>query len=118
MKESKIILIGNYPADKLESMDRFAEMLKVEFKKAGIKTEIWYPRVFFGKFSRSTIQGLGKWLGYIDKWIINPFILRSFVRKTIATNEISYFHVCDHSNAFYLKFLPEKFSGITCHDVI
>jgi len=117
-KGIKIVLIGNYPADKIESMDRFAQMLKIEFERTGIKTEIWCPQVLLAKFSSSSLHGLGKWLGYIDKWIINPFILRRFIRKKIAGNSNTYFHVCDHSNAFYLKFLPNGLSGITCHDVL
>jgi len=117
-KEIQIILIGNYPADKVESMDRFAHMLLTEFKKAGIKTEFWQPKVFFGTYAKSTISGFGKWLGYIDKWIINPFILHRYVRKKISRKDNVYFHVCDHSNSPYLKYLPANQSGVTCHDVI
>src|SRR4051794_37475486 len=117
-KETQIILIGNYPTDNLESMDRFAQMLLHEFRKAGIKIEIWYPKIFFGAYAKSTIAGLGKWLGYIDKWIISPVILRRYVRKRTSGNDNIYFHVCDHSNSPYLKYLPSNSSGVTCHDVI
>jgi len=117
-KEIQIILIGNYSADRLESMDRFAHMLLTEFKRAGIKTEFWQPKVFFGVYAKSTISGFGKWLGYIDKWIINPFILHRYVHKKISRSDNVYFHVCDHSNSPYLKYLPPNQSGVTCHDVI
>ena len=33
-------------------------------------------------------------------------------------NQTVYYHICDHSNAFYLYFLPKKKTIITCHDVL
>ncbi|MES1221625.1 MAG: hypothetical protein ABUT20_39360 [Bacteroidota bacterium] len=44
----RIILIGNYPPDKQESMDRFARMLAAGFAKEGHPAAIWRPVVFFG----------------------------------------------------------------------
>ncbi len=43
----KIILIGNYPLDYQESMQRFATMLSEGFEANGLETEIWKPAVFF-----------------------------------------------------------------------
>ncbi|HEY0055314.1 MAG TPA: glycosyltransferase family 1 protein [Pedobacter sp.] len=112
----KIILIGNYLPDKQESMIRFANLLDEEFKKAGIASEVWTPIALFGSRSQSTSVGLGKWLGYIDKYILFPFIL-GLKSKRLKNEEVR-FHICDHSNAPYLKYLPANHSGITCHDVI
>ena len=111
-----IILIGNYMPDRQESMERFTQMLSNGFKKSGIKTEIWRPTVLFGKFSKSTTTGLGKWLGYIDKWIVFPIQLRIRSKKRAASN--LRFHICDHSNAPYLNHLPANRTCITCHDVL
>ena len=114
----KVILISNYIPDGQESMKRFAEMLHREYPRFGIETELWFPNVFLGKGFKSTNAGLGKWLGYIDKWILFPLILRwrTFTRG-LNKPGIS-FHVCDHSNSPYLKHLPATRSLITCHDVI
>ena len=112
----QIVLIGNYKPDKQESMIRFALMLQSGFNNAGFKTEIWWPTVFLGAYAKSTTSGIGKWLGYIDKFILFPVVLKWRSMKLKATNSI--FHICDHSNAPYLKHLPADTTGITCHDVI
>lgn len=109
-----IILIGNYPRDRQESMERFARMLENGFASRGDQVEIWRPVVFFGIFFSSTITGAGKWLGYLDKWILFPIIL--FLRS-IFRSDVRY-HICDHSNAFYLNHLPKNNTSITCHDVL
>jgi len=115
----KFILIGNYPPDKQESMKKYAVTLKDNLVKESLEAEIWYPKVFFGYAAKSTGAGFGKWLGYIDKWIIFPVILRAkrmFSSRYAEKN--TFFHVCDHSNSPYLKSLPANRSGITCHDVL
>jgi glycosyltransferase involved in cell wall biosynthesis len=113
-----IILIGNYKPDDQVSMQRFTSMLDQGFNEAGVTTEIWYPRVFFGKWVKRTNYGFDKWLGYIDKWIIFPVILKRRIKKNIRQNKLCTFHICDHSNAPYLKYLPVEQTVITCHDVL
>lgn len=114
----KIILIGNYPPDKQESMNLFSSMLNKGFINSGIESEIWLPSVFFGTFSKSTSKGLGKWLGYLDKWVLYPLILKIRLLKNIHNNADVRFHICDHSNSLYLAYLPINKSAITCHDVL
>jgi glycosyltransferase involved in cell wall biosynthesis len=113
-----IVLIGNYIPDDQVSMQRFAGMLKEGYNAAGVTCEIWYPRVFFGRWVDQTFYGLGKWLGYIDKWIIFPLILKKRIRRSKAQNKSYSFHICDHSNAPYLQYLPVERTVITCHDVL
>lgn len=113
-----IILIGNYAPDKQQSMERFAHMLADGFSKEGHHATIWKPVVLFGKPFKSTTAGLGKWMGYIDKWILFPFILHwRLLHKKYQSKNI-HFHVCDHSNSYYLKQLPVERTVITCHDVL
>ena len=111
-----MILIGNYPLDKQESMKRFAAILEEGFKKKGIETEIWLPIICFGRLFEATTSGFGKWLGYIDKWLLFPIVLKFRLLK--ASNKQAKFHICDHSNAPYLAYLPKQRTGITCHDVL
>ncbi|MBC6609136.1 glycosyltransferase family 4 protein [Hymenobacter sp. BT188] len=114
----KIILIGNYSLDRLESMDRFAQMLASGFRQAGITTEIWRPVPVFAAGRLSTTTGYRKWLGYLDKWLVFPVILCWRLRgKAIAKADV-YFHICDHANAPYLQYLDRKRTAITCHDVL
>jgi glycosyltransferase involved in cell wall biosynthesis len=114
----KIVLIGNYPPDGQESMRRFAQMLYEGFSAAGFKTEIWFPIVFFGAFSKTTNSGVGKWLGYLDKWIVFPLVLRFRLLNGIAHRAAVRYHISDHSNAPYLAYLPKGVTSITCHDVL
>jgi len=111
---NKTILIDNYVPDKQESMKRFASMLKEGFEEAGLKVDVWKPIVIFGYLAKSTVSGYGKWLGYIDKWVLYPILL--LIKTSVSGNQV--YHVCDHSNAPYLKFLPKKRTSITCHDVL
>jgi len=113
-ENKKIILIGNYVPDRQESMERFTQMLKSGFESAGIDVAIWYPTVFFGKLSKSTLSGFGKWLGYLDKWLVFSLVLR--LKKSNDAN-VRY-HICDHSNAAYVPHLPKGRTSITCHDVL
>jgi glycosyltransferase involved in cell wall biosynthesis len=92
-------------------MERFALMLYNGFRKKRIDVELCRPPVRLGKLVYSTAKGLGKWMGYIDKWLLFPL---SLMRK----DRNAYYHICDHSNAFYLKFLPANKTSITCHDVL
>jgi glycosyltransferase involved in cell wall biosynthesis len=114
----RIILIGNYLPDKQESMIRFADLLNDGFRQAGVPSEIWTPKVLFGSKTKSTNSGIGKWLGYLDKYLVFPLVLIARVRRKEFNNPNTRFHVCDHSNAPYLKYLPKNRTGITCHDVI
>jgi glycosyltransferase involved in cell wall biosynthesis len=114
----RVILIGNYLPDQQESMIRFANLLDRGFGIAGVASEIWWPTIVFGKVFRTNNHGAGKWFGYIDKYLIFPLVLRLriFGKKYYKGNV--QFHICDHSNAPYLKYLPFHRTSITCHDVI
>ncbi|WP_207534018.1 glycosyltransferase family 4 protein [Desertivirga arenae] len=114
----RIVLIGNYPPDRQESMERFAQMLNCGFNNAGIKTSIWRPTVFFAAKANSTTKGLGKWLGYLDKWVLFPMVLNWKLLRGFGSKDNVHFHICDHSNAPYLKHLPASRTAITCHDVL
>ena len=113
----QIILVRNYLPDKQESMKRFGDMLELGFEKAGIGVISWFPMVFFGRLMTTT-HGIGKWLGYIDKWVLFPFVIRYKLMRDTSRKPDTYYHICDHSNAMYLKHLPEEKAGITCHDVL
>ncbi|MCW3094226.1 MAG: group 1 glycosyl transferase [Ferruginibacter sp.] len=99
-------------------MKLFSEMLNKGINNAGIECEIWRPSVFFGHFSKSANKGLGKWLGYLDKWILYPVVLKMCLLKTKYNHAEIRFHICDHSNSPYLAYLPSARTAITCHDVL
>ncbi len=114
MIEKRVILIGNYAPDQQQSMNRFAEMLARNFLNRGISSEIWRPPVVLGKLTNSPHRGIGKWLGYVDKFLLFPVTLGL---NTLIDPSVRY-HIGDHSNAMYLSVLPRFRTSITCHDVL
>lgn len=117
----KVLLIGNYIHDRQESMQRFARMLALELPNHGISADFIQPEPWFGRLRPSPI-GIGKWLGYFDKFVIFPFVLR---RKISAlqygpggkAKSRVVVHICDHSNAFY-EAVTNAPTLVTCHDLL
>jgi glycosyltransferase involved in cell wall biosynthesis len=106
----KILLVGNYEPSRQKSMQRFAAMLDSGFKAAGHETRVIRPPVVAG---RLPARGLaGKWLGYIDQFIVFP----KFLEKAVDWADIV--HICDHSNAFYVKYVRRRPHIVTCHDIL
>jgi len=114
---TQIILIGNYKPDKQFSMQIFEVLMKEGYTKSKIKVKVIRPAELFRKLGFGK-PSLIKWLAYIDKFILFPVKLL-FIRSVnaILFRQVSY-HICDHSNAFYLYFLPKNETIITCHDVL
>jgi glycosyltransferase involved in cell wall biosynthesis len=56
--------------------------------------------------------GIGKWLGYVDRFLIFPPQLR----KLAAWADVV--HICDQSNAMYVEWVGEKPHVVTCHDLL
>ncbi len=115
-----VTLIGNYPHDENESMTRYAEMLKKLLLANGSRVEIIRPEPFFGRLKKSS-HGIGKWLGYLDKYVLFPLSLRRHVhqRKNAGQTAGTFLvHICDHSNAVYTRWLQDVPHAVTCHDVM
>ncbi|MBA3273574.1 MAG: glycosyltransferase [Chthoniobacterales bacterium] len=108
-----VLLIGNYPLDRQQSMLRFANMMVEGLATAGVPTELIQPRPLFGSF---TMAGgfVAKWLGYIDKFLIFPRHLRARLEK----GSTCVVHICDHSNAMYAKHVRGTPVVVTCHDLL
>ena len=113
-----VLLIGNYAADRQESMQRFATVLEKELTAAGLTVTMLRPEPVFGRLKPGA-TGLGKWLGYIDKFLVFPRRLK----RELATPGGSHsakpvVHICDHSNAFYTRYLQHVPHVVTCHDLL
>ena len=106
-----VLLIGNYIPDRQESMQRFTNMLAASLTKLGHKVRLIRAETFFAKIKPAN-SGLGKWLGYIDKFLLFPLQLRQ------ATAWADIVHICDHSNAFYTQYLQNVPHLVTCHDLL
>jgi len=107
----KVLLIGNYPFLKNHSMDRFAGVLDDQLRVAGHEVRLLKPPPFFGRLLPST-KGLGKWLGYLDRFLH----FRLLLKKAIDWAEVV--HICDQANAVYIPWLNGKPHVVTCHDML
>lgn len=109
------MLLGNYPGDQQISMQRYHQLLERALIERGWEVRLIRPAVCI-KLFKTRHQGLGKWIGYLDKFVIFPFFLLSTIKRLHDRRLIV--HICDHSNAPYLFFLSKCDKVITCHDVI
>ena len=107
----RVLLVGNYPHDGQESMQRFANLLNTGLREAGHEVRLLRPTPVVGRF-KPAASGVGKWCGYIDKLILFPRELK------VAAKWADIVHVCDHSNAFYVKYLSSRPHVVTCHDLL
>src|SRR5438132_11166876 len=96
MQPLKIWLIGNYPPDGQESMQRFASLLCQELPSRNINALLWRPAVKVGHL-RTGNPAWDKWPGYVDKFVLFPRFLRTQLRASPSDAV----HICDHSNAPY-----------------
>jgi glycosyltransferase involved in cell wall biosynthesis len=105
-KKPMVLLIGNYPLDRQQSMQRFGDLMLRGLRTAGLDVELIAPAAVLGRNSSS------KWIGYIDKYVLFPFRLRREIRRADVV------HICDHSNAVYIKHSRSVPVVVTCHDLL
>ena len=112
---SEVLVVGNYALDGQESMLRFARMLVDGLRAEGVRVNEIAPGAWFGRL-KSGSAGLGKWLVYLDKYVVFPGVLRWRVRGLAQGGVV---HVADHSNAVYVP--AARSAGhrvlVTCHDL-
>jgi glycosyltransferase involved in cell wall biosynthesis len=107
-----VLLIGNYPLDRQQSMQRFTLMMLQGLTAAGVPAEVAAPAPIMGElFGVSNF--IGKWLAYIDKFVFFPRELRKRLAERPAI-----VHICDHSNAMYAAGVSAMPTVVTCHDLI
>ena len=96
-------------------MLRFARMMETGLRARGQIVELIAPAALFGR-GRDVSRGLGKWLAYVDKYLVFPWTLRRRMRGLGPGWTVQ---ICDHSNAMYA---PAAGSAghpvlVTCHDM-
>lgn len=106
-----VILLGNYAPDQQYSMQGFLRMMSEGLRQQAVAHTIVSPRVCLGGKGPGSFRG--KWLGYMDKYILFPISLRRVLR-THSTGTL--LHILDHSNAVYAKHAHRMPSLVTVHD--
>jgi glycosyltransferase involved in cell wall biosynthesis len=107
----KVLLLANYANDGQESMQRFASLMARGLMLAGHEVQSVRPPAWIGQLHPSP-HGVGKWLGYVDKFGVFPPLLRSAVKSADVV------HICDHSNSFYTRYMSSVPHIVTCHDLL
>ena len=107
----KILLVGNYRYDGSTSMQIWARALERDLLEMGIDARLISPRPVFGRFKPSPI-GVGKWLGYIDRYLLFPRVLRTAAAKADVV------HMCDHGSAMYCSAVNGTPVVVTCNDML
>ena len=115
--DPKILLVGNYPHDGQVSMQSFAMKMREGLRAANFEVEFLQPFSKFGRLHPGA-RGLGKWLGYLDKFCIFPWVLRRKLSSLSATQSSLLVHICDHSNAVYVPIVARFAHLVTCHDLM
>jgi glycosyltransferase involved in cell wall biosynthesis len=104
-----VLLIANYRLDGQHSMARSADLLETGLRSRGIDVEILRPEPLFGLIAKGSA---GKWLSYLDKFILFPF------RLMVRARQCRLVHIVDHSNAVYAFWLRGIKVIVTCNDLL
>ncbi len=107
----KVLLVSNYLHDRQESMLRFAAALAEGLRADEVDVRVVRPEPVFGGLKPGG-SGLGKWLGYLDKFLLFPARLRRLAAMADLV------HICDHSNAMYVPHIADRPHLITCNDML
>lgn len=107
----KILLIGNYPNDRQISMLLFTRALYRGLKAKGHDVRVLQPRTIAGRLCPSP-SGLGKWLGYMDKFLLFPHVLKRMAPWADLV------HFCDKVKAPLIDHAVYKPHLVSCHDVL
>ena len=107
----KVLLIGNYGNLRQQSMQRYADVLREGLAAAGHEVRLVQPPVWLGRLRRGE-SGLAKWIGYLDRFVLYPPLLRRQIRWADVV------HICDQANAVYVAQLNDKPHLVTCHDMM
>lgn len=114
------VVIGHYPNDELASMQRFDARIIEQLQTTGgnqSQHESWHPPVVFGRIRRSA-EGLGKWLGYLDKFLLFPLMIQFRILNKVRDPERTLFILPDHSHGIYLPLFRHWPHVVHVHDLI
>lgn len=110
----RVLLVGNFTADRQESMLRFGTLLHEGIAALGHTVQLATPGPVFARLARPyRYAGVPKLLGYLDKFVVFPFRLSAMARSFRP----DVVHVIDHANCATVTRLPFP-TLCTCHDLL
>jgi glycosyltransferase involved in cell wall biosynthesis len=96
-------------------MERFDALLICGLEQSGARVSCWNPPVLFGKLVRGS-RGAGKWLGYLDKFVLFPVIIK--FRLIRSSGQPDLVILPDHSHGPYVPLFRKLQLVIHVHDLI
>ncbi|MGV3558409.1 glycosyltransferase family 4 protein [Larkinella arboricola] len=96
-----------------QSMPRFAHMLAEGMRARGHEVESWLPKP--GAFRLPVPQGLKKWLGYIDQFILFPNEVRRRLKDCPAD---TLFVFTDNAQGPWVSLVADRPHVVHCHDFL
>jgi glycosyltransferase involved in cell wall biosynthesis len=94
-------------------MPRFANMIAGGMRDRGHAVTVWECPVIFG--DKATRPALRKWLGYIDQFLVFPWIIRSKLRKT---PQDTVFVFTDQALGMWIPAVARRPHVVHCHDFL
>lgn len=94
-------------------MPRFARLLSEGMKKRGHKAEIVKPDPQF--FNMPVPNGMRKWMGYIDQYVMFPRQVKSWLR---TCQKDTLFVFTDHALGPWVPLVKDRPHIIHCHDFL
>ena len=117
-EDPHVVVVGNYLPDGQKSMQRFADIICNSLRQRGVSMESLRPAPVLSRLVPRT-SGLRKWIDYVDKFLIFPQRLSSYISHlSHAMRRRAVVHICDHSNSFYVDSVEGVRNLVTCHDMI
>ncbi|MGO4331250.1 glycosyltransferase [Cupriavidus sp. 2TAF22] len=109
----KIILLGHPSFFGSHSMDRFAAMIVEGMRARGHQAELWRPAAVMCRLPAR--EGLSKWLGYIDQYILFPMVALWRLRRV---DKDVLLVLADHALGIWMPLLRNRPHVVHCHDFI
>jgi len=108
-----IVLFSHPEFMSSQSMPRFAGMLKEAYMARGHCVEIWRPAARFYNFVSK--NGMKKWAGYIDQYILFPLTVRKLLREQSAD---TLFVFCDQALGPWVPLVRSRPHIVHAHDLL
>lgn len=110
----RLVLLTHPPALNSTSMPRFARMIGEGMKGLGHQVDYWTSPSIFGRI-KAVPAGVRKWLGYIDQFLIYPFLLR----RNVAVQPVdTLFVMADQALGMWVPRFCDRPHVIHCHDFL
>ncbi|WP_420997511.1 glycosyltransferase [Cupriavidus sp. 30B13] len=109
----KIILLGHPSFFGSHSMDRFAAMIVEGMQARGHQAELWRPAAVMSRLPAR--DGLSKWLGYVDQYILFPLVALWRLRRV---DKDVLLVLADHALGIWMPLLRNRPHVVHCHDFI